>query len=209
MAGVFTGARPTVMVEVPVFRMLDLLLLGFPKLRGPRDRVPQCKARKHQVDLCDIVTMFPPPDVSDSSRGGCDPSIRKNRGRQVNLRDIATLFPAPVADARQTRDSSSDKEPERTTVDLLPTPLAGNNRKSRSAIVRQRCGPGLEQVLEMIMGPRCPSSCATGRNVHPRGLGRLRAGHPPVGARPRAARAAPDRGGQGRETPARPPSSNG
>lgn len=117
-------------------------------------------------------TSFPPPDASDATRAGYSPSARRAAGRQVNLRDIATRFPPrgtrldntsrrslptpTVSEATRGYTSSRDSrgKPRLTAAlaGLLPTPLAGGNRKSRSAIVGQACGPGLEQAVEMILG---------------------------------------------------------
>src|SRR5690606_40917312 len=50
------------------------------------------------------------------------------------------------------RDSKGNPGLTAAVIELLPTPLAGGNRKSRPAIVRRRSGPGLEQAIEMILG---------------------------------------------------------
>jgi hypothetical protein len=121
---------------------------------------------------------FPTPEVSDAYRTGCDPGQRKRTGRQVNLRDVATLFPAltsrpmtktgrvhtlPTPTASEaikgspnSRDSAGRPGLTAAVIELLPTPLAGSNRKSRPAILRHRCGPGLEQVIEMVLGTMPP-----------------------------------------------------
>ena len=106
------------------------------------------------MGLCDVVTVFPIPTASQAG-SHCSSAGRPHRPS----RDTPTKrwLPTPTASeatkgSPHARDSKGHPKLTATAISLLPTPLTGGNRKSRHAILRQRCGPGLEQVVDIIAG---------------------------------------------------------
>jgi len=67
------------------------------------------------------------------------------------------LLPTPLAaeaahGSPNQRSSSGQPGLTATVLRLLPTPRAGGNRNSRTALTTQRSAPGLEQAIEISLG---------------------------------------------------------
>jgi hypothetical protein len=115
-----------------------------------------------------VVRLLPTPAAGNPNDGE-DPSgwlarQARHRARRINgngmgipLSVAIRLLPTPLA-AEATHGSpnqhSSSGQPglTATVLRLLPTPRAGGNRNSRTAVTVHRSGPGLEQAVEISLG---------------------------------------------------------
>ncbi|MCP3800731.1 hypothetical protein NLX83_15800 [Allokutzneria sp. A3M-2-11 16] len=149
--------------------------------RSPTDP-SKLRAGGHQLNLPDVLLPTPtssnPNDGEDVAHWLRRQAHHKQRGINGNgagvplgiavrlLPAIPTtepsgstppLFPTPRATegtkgSPRQHGSSGDLMLSSAVIRLLPTPCAGPNRNSRTAILTQRSGPGLEQAVEIVLG---------------------------------------------------------
>ncbi len=106
------------------------------------------------MPLSVAVRLLPTPRATDTGTPGhrSTPGRRPMHGQQ----DLH-LFPTPLAvegvkGSPNQRSSAGQPGLTATVLRLLPTPRAGSNRNSRTALRAQRSGPGLEQAVEITLG---------------------------------------------------------
>ncbi|GAA4663479.1 hypothetical protein GCM10023214_65230 [Amycolatopsis dongchuanensis] len=105
------------------------------------------------MNLRDEATLFPTPTASRAGSNGSPGGPRRPSLDTLARRWLPTLTVAEAMQEPPNGPSSSGTPGLTATANnLLPTPLACGNRKSRDAILRTHCGPGLEQAVEMILG---------------------------------------------------------
>ena len=106
------------------------------------------------MPLSIAVRLLPTPRASDTGTSGrtAESGFRPPLSEQVR-----PLFPTPRATegtkgSPNQHGSKGDLTLSSAVVRLLPTPRAGINRNSRTALKVHRSGPGLEQAIEITLG---------------------------------------------------------